>query len=474
MRRSSLVLWLAVGGALLLTQALLLILSHRFAYAVPITSQPVVLVTALLVGSGVAYVALLWLVPRVPSNASSIALMIAVGLGMRALAFPSTPILEDDFYRYLWDGAVTSHGHDPYAWAPMELSVAIGSDGGAPLTELAAQSGAVFERINYPWLRSIYPPLAQAAFALAHWLEPWSLGAWRALLLACESMTLLLLLALLRELRASAQWAALYWWNPLAVKELVNSAHMDALLLPFLLAALLLSLRNRRVAAAGCLALATGVKLWPALLLPVVLRPLMNHPLRLLGAISTFSALACLALFSMRSGVSGHGSGLRAYTGEWEMNDALFQGLDWTVGQLIALIDVGPSAGHTISRVLVALTLIGLCLWTVRRESTDAVQECARWLLLVAALFFLSPTQFPWYYMWLLPLIACRPRLSLLALTALLPLYYLRFHFESRGQAQLFDAGVVWIEFLPIWILLAWEWRHPGRLDLGAPREVRA
>ncbi|TVS21020.1 MAG: hypothetical protein EA424_01035 [Planctomycetaceae bacterium] len=32
--------------------------------------------------------------------------VIVVGLGMRALMMPSTPMLETDFYRYLWDGAV--------------------------------------------------------------------------------------------------------------------------------------------------------------------------------------------------------------------------------------------------------------------------------------------------------------------------------------------------------------------------------
>jgi hypothetical protein len=45
-----------------------------------------------------------------------------------------------------------------------------------------------------------------------------------------------------------------------------------------------------------------------------------------------------------------------------------------------------------------------------------------------------------------------------LLLTALLPLYYLRFWLDVRDQSLLFDHGVVWVEFLPVWLLLAREW----------------
>ena len=68
--------------------------------------------------------------------------------------------------------------------------------------------------------------------------------------------------------------------------------------------------------------------------------------------------------------------------------------------------------------------------------------------------------------MWLLPLLALTPRLSLLSLTALLPLYYLRFYFEARGEPGRFDHGVVWIEHLPVLALLVWEWLRPKRQSI--------
>jgi hypothetical protein len=57
----------------------------------------------------------------------------------------------------------------------------------------------------------------------------------------------------------------------------------------------------------------------------------------------------------------------------------------------------------------------------------------------------------------MLPLLALRPRLSLMLLTVVLPLYRLRFYFAARGAAGVFDNGIVWLEYAPVWGLLLWE-----------------
>ena len=44
--------------------------------------------------------------------------------------------------------------------------------------------------------------------------------------------------------------------------------------------------------------------------------------------------------------------------------------------------------------------------------------------------------------------------MPLIALTAALPLYYLRFHFVVIGREGLFDNGIVFLEWAPIWALL--------------------
>ena len=88
-----------------------------------------------------------------------------------------------------------------------------------------------------------------------------------------------------------------------------------------------------------------------------------------------------------------------------------------------------------------------------------------RSLFIVAALFLISPTQFPWYYTWLLPLLAVVPKFSLILLTTQLSLYYLRFYLEPRGLLDIFNNYVVWIEFVPVWALLIAETRKEKLLS---------
>jgi len=355
-------------------------------------------------------------------------------------------MLEDDHYRYLWDGAVIWEGVSPYAFAPGE----VGPD--HVLAPLAGESGLLAARINHPDLRTIYPPVAQAFFALSHWLAPFNLEAFRLVLLLAESATFVLLLALLHALSRSPLWIALYWWNPLIIKEFANSAHMDALLLPFLLGTLLLVIRRRFTWAALCLALAAGVKLWPALLLPVVLRGALNSPGRAVLVMLVFSLpIGLMAIPILSEGLDAR-SGFVAFTKLWEANDALFMALAWATGDA--------------ARPITAIALIALTLWLHRNDTAEPEMICRRVLIIVAALFLLSPALFPWYFSWVAVLLPLVPVTGLLVLSALLPLYYLRFMFAARGDTAFFDTTIVWFEYGPALILIAlgvWRERRMAR-----------
>lgn len=458
--------WLLFGLALLATQVAVLGLSTRFAYGAGVAHMPVLSYVAVAVLAGALYLALPSLVRRTPSDAAALGFMLGVGVMLRLCLFPSVPILEDDFYRYLWDGAVSNRGFNPYSYAPSAVSAGLAPD---ELSVMARSTPLIFERINYPHLSTLYPPVAQAAFALAHWLDAWGLGAWRTLLMVADLATLGLLIVLLRCLGRSSLWSALYWWNPLLVKETFNSAHMDVLLLPLLLAALLLAIRRKPVWASASLALATGVKLWPALLLVVILRDVYPDVRKLMISVGVFSVLVLAQATPVLLAGVGSDSGFIAYGRGWEMNDALFMMVSWLAHGALGALAVPSLEPAFAARCAVAAIVLAITLWSVREPARDPTELSGRFLIVVAALFLLSPAQFPWYYVWLVPFLALQPRYSLLSLTALLPLYYLRFYLNARGQAVVFDYGVVWIEYLPVWVLLWWEWtqRRQPRVALG-------
>ena len=452
--------WIATGGALLAGALATLAFGDAFAYEIDVADTPVAWLVAVGMASGAVYLALPRLIRMSHPSAPLIAGMIGLGFALRLAMLPSTPILEDDVYRYLWDGAVVSAGIDPYAHAPSEvLANTLGDDigDGAALARLAGESGVVLERVNHPHLRTIYPPAAQAVFALANGLAPWNLTAWRGVLLVFDAATLALIAALLATLGRSPLWAALYWWNPLVVKELFNSAHMDGLLLPFMLGAVLLAVRGRPVWAAGALAIAAGMKLWPVLLLPVILRTAWCDARATAAAVPVFAALAGAMAWPVIAAGLGPDSGFTAYGRTWEMNDALFMAVAWGMAGALDAANIAAYHAGILARLAVVAALAALVAWQCRAPADTAEALCGRVLAVVAALFLLGPTAYPWYYVWMAPFLAVTPRFSLLALSALLPLYYLRFHFDARGAAEVFDHGIVWLEYLPVWALLVWE-----------------
>jgi len=452
--------------------ALLALISPRFAYGSEVGGRPILTLVSLQVLAGVFYLTAVWGLGNRRHGMRLFVWVVAVGAVMRVSMLTSTPMYEDDFYRYLWDGAVAARGMNPYAWAPAD--VLRNGDVPAELKALAAESGQVALRINHPDLRTIYPPTAQLLFALSHRVAPWSLTGWRGVLLILDVVVLALVCTLLRRLDLPLLWGAIYWWNPLLVKEVFNSAHMDVLVLPFVLGAVLLAGSRRNVCGAGVLALGTGARLWPVVLLPLVVRPLASRPRRAVLAVLLFAVLAGVVLGpALMAGLKSD-SGLFAYGRRWEMNDALFMLFVWGSRCVVWLFGAKPDMVQIGARLIAAVILAASVAWLARKPVAGLDDLSERCLLTIAAVFLLSPTQFPWYYVWMIPLLAARPRLSLLLLTVTLPLYYLRFYFVARGSVSIFDYGIVWVEYVPIWCLLIREWyvsrrSGPGHVAERAP-----
>lgn len=438
--------WIVVGALLLALSAALTIASPLFGYAYDVPDMPVFWLAG---GMGLAGLLCLTLTKliRASDGLSTDAArhllwaMLAAGLAMRLVLFASEPALEDDYQRYLWDGAVAAHGLNPYAASPEAAKAAMPEI--STLGRLALESNSTLERVNHPHLRTIYPPVTQGVFALSHWLAPWSLTGWRTVILIFDVATIAVLLLLLHDLGRSPLWAALYWWNPIVLKELFNAAHMEAIVLPLVLGGLALAIRKRPVAATVSLTMAAGAKIWPLILLPLVWRQVLDAPRKLAAAITLTAAACAVFAWPILSAGIDPTSGFVAYAAKWKTNSALFPLIEQMSGPFLA-------------RSLVVAGLALILGWQCRNPASDAKDILRKALIVVAALFLLSPAQFPWYYLWVLPLLCLFPVPGLLALTATLPLYYTAFYFLPRGTYETFSQGIVWLIWLPVWGLLLW------------------
>ena len=78
------------------------------------------------------------------------------GLFLRLIFIAATPLLSDDYFRYLWDGHLVTQGINPYNQTPTQVIVNQG--------EIASQW---LNGMNSSSYYSIYPPLVQFAFAFS-------------------------------------------------------------------------------------------------------------------------------------------------------------------------------------------------------------------------------------------------------------------------------------------------------------------
>ncbi len=473
--RAPVVPWIAGAALVILAAILLAAASRHFGYDTEVIDMPVLAVTAGLVVAGLFFA---WAQPRLIAEHASagprdtrivLAIIIAAGLAARLIMFASEPVLEDDYQRYLWDGAVSASGANPYTHAPLSVAEAGASSELAPL---ANSSGAILRRINHPHLTTIYPPVAQAAFALAHEITPWSLNAWRLVLLGCEIATLGLLLVLLKHTMRSPLWVALYWWNPLVLKEVANSAHMDAVVVALVLLVLVLAVTERTLLAAGVLALAAAAKLWPVLLLPLILRPLMANPRRLALAAGIFAVVLVALMAPMLTANPSGPAGLSAYAQTWSSNSALLPLLQGVVEGLLQAFSVPAASAPLIVRGVLA-TIVGIiALAVARRDIENPMDLITRACVVVAALVLLSPAQYPWYALWLIPFLAVSPNPALLLMTATLPLYYASFHFAARESLDIAKPVILALIWAPVWTALAFGYWRSRDLKLPSSAAI--
>lgn len=462
MRREILIM---TAPAIILAGALLFmrLLTPAFAGHTETMDHPAFFLCAAIMIAGVAWWVFLSPLRRMKDSAGSrlptliVPIMIVLGLGFRLLFFGSDPVYENDYKRYLWDGAVTAAGANPYTYSPDEISAA--SEPGArsvpDLVRLAIMSidaDDIAEEINSPVLTTIYPPAAQAVFALAHWVAPFELWGLRLVFLCFEGLGLLALLAALRMRGRPRLWAALYWLNPIVIFTTYNGLHMDVLLVAPILSALLW-VQRRPYMAAVMLSLAAAIKLWPLLLAPVLFRQWRHKPYLYCGIAGLTAVLTGLSLLPMLLSL-GDSAGLLAYSSNWTNSSFLFPGLRGALGFL-------TEDPNRATRYLIAIVLTGFSLWLGFIAPKDPDRIPVHLLLLVAAFVLLSPTGYPWYFIWFLmflPFAASHwSARGLALLTVGASVYYARFQLGEAGHYEIYARVLLPLEFgVPLLILL-WD-----------------
>src|SRR6185295_14076005 len=326
---------------------------------------------------------------------SGLIVILGLALAMRLLLVGQEPFLSNDIYRYIWDGRVQAAGINPYIHVPADPALA------------ALRDAAIFPAINRAdYAVTAYPPVAQMFFFLVTRIAE-TLITMRLAMVACEFAIVALVIDLARTLQRPVTAVVAYAWHPLAIWEIANSGHVEALMVALLMLAVWLLVRARPVAGAVAVALAVLVKPYAVLVLPAFWRPWdWRTPLAVVAAI----VLCYLPYASAGRGVLG-------FAGGYVSEEGLLSGAGiWLVA--LAQLLVGERAGLVpLYLALAAGVMAWLALrvaFRAERTPQSSIDDVA--LLLTAGLFFFSPN-YAWYLLALVPFLALGAGAPVWALT---------------------------------------------------------
>ncbi|NOY40260.1 MAG: hypothetical protein GXP26_00285 [Planctomycetes bacterium] len=558
--------------------AALLWLGRQFAGDVPDAEKPTLWMLTIFALEFLCYGAALGLVVRIQPTKMLLCGIVGVACLFRAILLPSVPMHEIDIYRYIWDGAVLADGVNPYRYSPQQVREAVENPAKFQKEDLQklvalqarnASLAASLKQIHYGELSSPYPLVSQAVFAWAALVTPEKVSlhtrlvVMKLLLVLFDLATLLVVIALLREVKLHPGLSIAYGWCPLVLKEIANGGHLDSIAIFLTTLAIWLLVRScsdktdapiRAATLSGVvLALAIAAKIYPVVLLPLFVAVWWRR----CGVGATFSGAiaatipATILLAPMLTFVAHDRpptaelvqdsaslptalphldpsaeppAGLQAFFKRWEMNDLLFMVVlenlgpqadvapeikPWFVAvpdawsratvlrfaslgswvqtlfgdeapppENLELEEISDLTGDSflLTRVITGGFLACLACWLAWRAAgvPDPHAWCRAAMLTLAWFWMTCPTQNPWYWCWVLPLLPFAKYRTWYLVAGCSLLYYLRFWLSAHypdppvlgtryNGEYFFYFVVVWIEFAPCLLLLGLEWFLAGR-----------
>ena len=296
------------------------------------------------------------------------------------------PTLSDDMYRYVWDGRVQAQGISPYRFPPKALEL------------IGLRDAEIYPSINRKSVVTVYPPAAEVTFAVFWRIVPDNFH-WFQFVMALGALSAGgLLMGLLRELNRPLAHVFIYLGSPLLAFETAQAAHVDGLVLPFLVGAWWARVRERDDLVGMLLGVATAMKFYPALLLPFLWRP--RHPKGRWSMPLAF--IATMAVFYLPY-ILISGSDVLGFLPRY------FQET-FNLSPLVALLryvlwELGWHSPNGMVFISLGLIAIFAC-WAILKPAPDAETAIKRCILPIGVVTLLSQNLFSWYMLWLLPLIA--------------------------------------------------------------------
>ena len=448
------------------------LLSHGFLgtggffYDLPNREMPFGRFFVLYSSAFIIYLAVILKVSRIPSNNKNIFILIFSAIMFRMILLPGVPVHENDIYRYIWDGKAAITGINPYQYPQIQASIKPTSQSlqvdFERLKSLRDEDPESYRRISFKDISTIYPPLAQAAFAFAALMAPGSILFLKTMFVLFDTGVILLLFLMLKSMKQNPLYTVIYAWNPLVLKEFANSGHYDSLALLCVIWGAYMMIREKWTFSGAALGLGVIAKFYPLIFIPFFL---IKREYRAFFFSIIIVCAGYLPFFLWgQADYTSIFSGLKTYAQEWVNN-----------GFIYSLI-IMPASLFSLNPAIIAkiiCLLLYAAIWILIFFDTMPVLK--KMFCAVTMLFLLSPVGFPWYFCWVIPFLCIYRNRGLILLSYLLILYYFIFT-RDIGGFTLWGATMGWLmlmQYLPFYLFLLFELLNKYRLSKATKRLIQ-
>lgn len=380
---------------------------------------------------GLLYLLGVWVVLKIGVTAAGtgglVGIILVAAVAFRVCLVPLEPnVLSKDMYRYIWDGRIQQQGINPYRYPPAAEELK------------SLRDDRIYPNINRKNQATIYPAGAQVAFRIFYELAGDRVAGHKAMMVFFDVLTLLLLTALLRAYGFAPARVIVYAWNPLVIFEIAYSGHLEGFTVFLVTAAFYLNARNRKLPAVILLALASAVKLYPALLLAA----LLNRGDRIKGLLTFGAAFALLYVPYVSAGRRLIGFLPVYLKNPYE---------SFNLGIKYLLMHLSPDLDYYRLSQLMLLVLLAAGLAVFFKNKKD-VQFIRNAYILTGLLLVLMPAALhPWYVILIIPFLTFYPAAGWLVFSCAVTLSYLKY----VSPSGIMPPWVLAAEYLPLFALLA-------------------
>lgn len=388
--------------------------------------NPIVLFTATSILLSALFIIIIILIREIELSKKVLVLTIFAGIIFRVILIPVNPIASDDVYRYLWDGKVQANGINPYTYAPNDEA----------LKHL--HSELLPEKVNFPHLKTIYPPYSQWIFLLAYLIAGESVLGIKILLLISEIFTILLVYLTLKNFQVNEKYVLVYALSPLPVFQFFIDAHVDGFGITLFALFLYFLSQNKLLYSYFVLGLSVTSKLITVMVYPFLFKGRSIRNFLALVIVPTVT----IALVYLPYSINGFPfESLFIFAQKWYSNGSVF-----TLFQKIF-------NDNFLSRIF-SMSLFFLSFVWLYFSKKDFIDKS----YLIFILFFLfSPVVHPWYLTWLAFLTAINFRwsgITFISTISIANIYALNYILNKKWEM---NGWFLLMEYLPVVILLILE-----------------